>query len=196
MDFIVCGGIFVCENGGIIEVKNLSRAVFAFVIGVVAFVGAGCSTGTEGPSGQVSGALTPEQRFTLKNLRGEDIRLDGVLAANKAVLVDFWATWCGYCVEEMPDLIRLQQKYDRRPFTVLAVNAGESAHQVSLFNEKMKLNFPVLLDEEMITLQKFGINGIPTSLLLDSQGKVLGVYHQYSSRLEQDVENALKEDSS
>ena len=171
-----------------------NRAVVVAVVFLLAggfFIG-GCA-GKPGSGSAIGsgGHLTAEQRFTLKNLNNENTGLDQVLANNKAVLIDFWATWCGYCVEEMPDLIRLQEANKGRGFTVLAVNVGESSRQASAFSDKMKLNFPIVLDEDMAVSQKYGLVGIPTSILVNSTGKILGVYHEFSHSLEADVEKAL-----
>ncbi len=143
------------------------------------------------PMGSVGETLTAEQRFTLKNLQGEDVTLDSVLQSKKLVLLNFWATWCGYCVEEMPDLVRLQNDFGGKGFTVLAIDMGESAEQVASFVQANGLNFPVVLDPELTTGQTYGIVGIPVSILLDSTGKVLGQYNIYNEKLRADVEKAI-----
>jgi peroxiredoxin len=144
-----------------------------------------------GGSSKAGSELTQSQRFTLKDIKGEAVSLDQVLSKNKAVLIDFWATWCGFCVEAMPELVKLQDKYQTSGFTVLAVNVGESLNQVVGFAEKMKLNFPVLLDEDMSVSRQYGIVGLPTTLLINAQGQVLGEYHE-GSRFESDIEKALQ----
>lgn len=141
--------------------------------------------------GTVGETLTAEQRFTLKDLQGGDVTLDSILQKNKIVLINFWATWCGYCVEEMPDLVRLQTDFGGRGFTVVAVDMGESAEQASAFVKQHGLNFPVLLDTELTTAQQYGIVGIPVSILLDSSGKVLGQYNIYNEKMRADVEKAV-----
>ena len=145
----------------------------------------------EMPSSTVGNTLTQEQRFTLKNTQEEVVSLDQVLAQHKAVLVDFWATWCAYCVEEMPDLIKLHQRNKSRGFTVLAVNIGESKEQAALFAKKMNIPFPIVLDENSSVAEKYGVVGIPISFLISPQGRILGEYHAYTRELESDVEKAL-----
>ena len=162
-------------------------------------LGAVLLTGCWGPvngisvSSNVGNELTQEQRFTLKNLKDEAVSLDQVLAQNKAVLIDFWATWCGYCVEAMPDLIKLHNQKKDRGFTILAVNVGESKEQATLFAEKMNIPFPIVLDEDSAVAERYGVVGIPFSLLIDPRGRLLGEYHAYSRQLESDVEKALAE---
>ena len=163
-----------------------------FSITTLAFL-SGCS-GMSGESARTMGdTLTKEQHFTLKNLKDESVSLDQVLAQNKAVLIDFWATWCGYCVEAMPDLVQLHKENQSRGFTVLGVNIGESREPVAHFVEKMKIPFPVALDEEATVSQAYGIVGIPTTVLVRSDGKILGEYHSFTNKLKADVEKALSE---
>ena len=170
--------------------KRAAVVIFSLCLALGSF---GCM-GPTGPgmdSGSAGKLLTPSQRFTLKDLDGVPVRLDDVLSKHQAVLLDFWATWCGFCVEEMPDLIELQRKNQARGFTVLAVNAGESSRQAALFRDKMKLNFPIVLDEDMAVSQAYGLVGIPVSFLVNSEGKVLGEYHGFTKELTADVEKNL-----
>ena len=142
-------------------------------------------------SGAVSGQLTEEQKFTLKKTDGTVVSLAQLLGQKKLVLLNFWATWCTYCVEEMPDLVDLQNRHQSNGFTVLAVNVGESVSQASAFEKKHGLNFPVVLDEDMAVSQKYGLVGIPVSYLVDSQGIVIGEYHGFTPKLVSDVEKNL-----
>ncbi len=153
---------------------------------------AGCMRPGEAPSGSVQGELKPSQRFTLPDTKGQAVSLDRTLAQHKSVLVNFWATWCSYCVEEMPDLIKLQDRVGKDGFTVLAVNVGETAEQASYFIRKQGLNFPVVLDTDSTVAQNYGLVGIPVSYLIDPGGKILGEYHGFTKRLVADVEKSLK----
>jgi peroxiredoxin len=136
--------------------------------------------------------LNDAQRFTLKDTQGAEFKLDDALAKNKAVLLNFWATWCGYCVEEMPDLIKLHAQYKDKGFTVVGVNAGESAEAAERFMAKQGVNFPVVLDEEMTVSNAYNVVGIPTTILLSSSGQVLGEYHSFTKKLQADVAKALE----
>ena len=140
----------------------------------------------------VGSELKQEQRFTLKDIKGNAVSLDQTLAQHQAVLLNFWATWCGYCVEEMPNLIRLQDQYKDKGFTILAVDVGEGQGAASAFSDKMKLNFPVVLDEETAVAQQYGVVGIPTSILIDAKGRILGQFSTYTPRLAEAVKRALE----
>jgi len=153
----------------------------------------GCSNwaGSKSPAVVKDSELTQTQRFSLVNSNNESVTLEEVLSKNKVVLINFWATWCTFCVEEMPDLIRLQDKYQARGFTILGVNEGESAQEVSAFVKEMGLNFPVALDSDGAVARNYGVVGIPISYLINSAGKVLGEYHGFTSQLTSDVEQAI-----
>ena len=172
--------------------KFVWRPLSIFSMSLVLFV-LGCT----GPGSQHMNAdalekLEPQQKFILKDLNDNAVSLETVLKQNKAVLVNFWATWCPPCREEIPGLIRLQEKFKGRSFTILGVDAGESQKKVSSFAEKAGINYPVLLDSNMAVTEKFKVFGIPTSYLVASDGRFLGEYHSYSSELVEDVEKALK----
>ena len=166
-----------------------------FLIGSLVLSAAGCSgsRGSGSSTASVGSELKPTQRFTLMNLDHEAVSLDQLLSKNKAVLINFWATWCTFCVEEMPDLVKLQSRLEAQGFTVLGVDVGESAEQASAFVKKMGINFPIVLDEDNTVAQNYGLVGIPVSYLVRSDGKMLGEYHGFSNKLVSDVEDSLKE---
>lgn len=155
------------------------------------FALSGCGRVAGIPSSMVGSTLTEEQKFTLKSTDGSLVSLAQLLSQKKSVLVNFWATWCTYCVEEMPDLVKLQTKHEAKGFTVLAVNEGESASQAVAFVKKRGLNFPVVVDEDMAVGQSYGLVGIPTSILLSSEGKVIGQYTGFTPQLVSDVEKSV-----
>lgn len=130
--------------------------------------------------------------FTLQDSQGKTTSLEGTLKNNKAVLLNFWATWCPPCREEIPDLIRLQSEYGKSGFTVLGIDVGESPAKVSSFMNKMGINYPVLLDRDKEVAARYGLVGIPTSYLVSSEGKIIGEYHAATSELFADVKKAVQ----
>ena len=133
------------------------------------------------------------QDFVLKNAENKSVSLESVLKSHKAVLVNFWATWCPPCREEIPGLIDLQKKYGGNDFTILGIDIGESGKKVTSFVDKIGINYPVLLDSEQSVAEMYHVVGIPTSYLISSDGKILGEYHSYSQELVSDVEKAIKQ---
>jgi cytochrome c biogenesis protein CcmG/thiol:disulfide interchange protein DsbE len=132
---------------------------------------AGVATGgpTAAPApAPVAGAPAPD--FTLSSLAGQPVKLSAL--KGQVVLINFWATWCGPCKEEMP---AIQQAYDARKgqgFTVLAVNLNEPAGDVQGYINNLKLNFPVLLDAGDAVSTLYRVRGYPTSFFIDRNGTV------------------------
>ncbi len=110
--------------------------------------------------------------FTLKNLEGSEVSLKDF--EGKVVFLNFWATWCGPCREEMPSMERLWQRFKEEDFVILAVDLRESRGEVVSFMKEYGLTFPVLLDSKGEVGSMFGVRAIPTTYLLDSEGKIVG----------------------
>ena len=106
--------------------------------------------------------------FTVSLLGGETLRLKG--QRGKPVLVNFWATWCAPCREEMPAMERLYLKHRERGFVVLAVSVDTDASLVKPFLERFKLTFPVALDAKMDLANAYGVRALPASFLIDRNG--------------------------
>jgi thiol-disulfide isomerase/thioredoxin len=114
----------------------------------------------------------PEVSFT--DAAGREISLGDF--RGKLVLVNLWATWCGPCVEEMPSLDRLQARLGGRDFTILAVSSDRAgAKVVEPFVRKLGLaDLKVYLDPKSTVNRAFGVRGLPTSILIDAEGRELG----------------------
>ncbi len=93
----------------------------------------------------------------------------------KVVLINFWATWCPPCVREMPSLERLYQALRDEPFIVLAINQWENTDHVFAFMGQIDVfpSFPILFDPDSAVAEAFGVKGLPTSFLLDRNGRVV-----------------------
>lgn len=107
--------------------------------------------------------------FTLPNLKGEQISLSDY--RGDIVFLNFWATWCGYCDEEMPYFQHMIDKND--DLTVLAVNVQEPEAKVRNYIEKGGYSFPVLLDMEGEIGGDYLVGGLPTTYLIDKEGNLL-----------------------
>ncbi|WP_432695219.1 TlpA family protein disulfide reductase [Marinobacterium sp. YM272] len=113
--------------------------------------------------------------LSFPGLNGADHRFEQ--HRGEVVLVNFWATWCPPCVREMPALNRLQSAFEGRPFSVLAISAGETADEVSSFVEKLDLplDLTLLIDSEGRTFKEFELRGLPMSYLFSAQGELVEV---------------------
>jgi peroxiredoxin len=92
----------------------------------------------------------------------------------KIVFLNFWTTWCYACIIEMPAMEKLHNKFRDRDFVMIAINLQESAERVKQFYKTYKLTFTTLLDSEGLIGAKFGIRSIPTTFILDKEGRIIG----------------------
>ncbi len=109
----------------------------------------------------------------LKGLNGEKVQLRAF--RGKITLLNFWASWCGPCKEEMPSIASLYEHYKERDFVFLTISVDyESSEPVRKFIEKHRYRFPVLLDPKGKALDLFEVNKIPATLIIDKKGKMIG----------------------
>jgi thiol-disulfide isomerase/thioredoxin len=94
----------------------------------------------------------------------------------KTVVVNFWATWCEPCRDEMPSLERLRKRMDERAFDVIAVNVGESPERVARFTRDVPVSFPILYDRERETARRWTVRGYPTSYVIGPEGRIRYYY--------------------
>ncbi len=133
-------------------------------------------------------ATTPP-KLNIKDQFGKPFDLTDV--KNEVVLINFWATWCGPCVEEIPSLMRLSKKMKGKPFKVVTVNIGETPkHVIDFFNVlKIKPNFEVLFDTDGKAVDDWKIYAYPSNYLLDKNHQIR---YGYRGALHWDDENTVK----
>ncbi len=111
--------------------------------------------------------------FTLPDIDGQQVRLSDF--KGKVVLLNFWATWCAPCLEEMPDMQLLWEKSREEGFVILAVAADRgSKEQVVAFAQELALTFPVLLDPDGNVRNRYEVAALPMSYLIGRDGKISG----------------------
>jgi thiol-disulfide isomerase/thioredoxin len=111
-----------------------------------------------------------KMNFSLADLKGTTRTLDDF--RGKVVAVNFWASWCPPCIKEMPSMQRLQTKLDDGSFVMLPVNVGEKKYKVWKFVKLIDFTLPVLLDTDSKTFNAWDASVLPTSFLLDKEGRV------------------------
>ena len=99
-------------------------------------------------------------------------RVDLADLRGKVVALNFWATWCEPCVEEMPSLARLQAQMAAAPFAVLAVDMGESEEKVAEFLERLKLDLRILFDHDSSATRRWKVGLLPATFLIDADGRI------------------------
>jgi thiol-disulfide isomerase/thioredoxin len=90
----------------------------------------------------------------------------------KVVLLNFWASWCPPCLREMPSMERLRVKMAGRPLEIVALNSAEAPEDVNAYLARMKLGFPILLDPDGRNTKRWKVFALPTTFLLDAEGRV------------------------
>lgn len=116
---------------------------------------------------------TESPDFTLPDVEGRPVRLRDF--RGKLVFVNFWATWCPPCRLEMPSMERLYQTFKPTDFAMLAVSIDrQGAPVVKPFMAELKLTFPALLDSKTEVARQFGLRGLPTTYLIDREGRLIG----------------------
>jgi peroxiredoxin len=145
-------------------------------------------------AGTAQAAVAPQATapdFTLRSLEGRNLRL--AEQRGQVVLVNFWATWCGPCKQEMPHLNRLYDKYRSSGFVLLGVNVDEDARQASGTAAKFGLHFPVLFDADKAVVKLYDLNSMPATVLIDRDGKVRYLHRGYREGLEASYEQQIRE---
>lgn len=123
----------------------------------------------------MSGYLCAEGKsapdFTLQDLGGNSFTLSST--KGKVVILDFWATWCPPCREEMPSIQRMHDQLSGPDFAVYAVSVGEARSTVESFLKKTPYSFPMVLDPNGQVSAIFAGRGIPTTYILDRNGRAI-----------------------
>ena len=109
--------------------------------------------------------------FTLADLDEETHTLSDY--AGKPVIVNFWATWCPPCREEMPSMERAWQKLESEGIAMLGINVGENFDTVFGFTSQVDVSFPLLLDTDSKATAKWPIRGLPTTYVLNGEGEIV-----------------------
>ncbi len=109
--------------------------------------------------------------FSLEGLDGRPVSLKGF--RGKVVFLNFWATWCVPCREEMPAMERLHREYGTRGLAMVAVNFQESKAEARAFADEFRLTFPILLDTKGAVTRSYAVRALPVTYLVDRDGKIL-----------------------
>jgi peroxiredoxin len=127
-------------------------------------------TGEQGVQSDLRGKPAPD--FELSTLDGKKVKLSDL--RGKAVVVNFWATWCGPCKIEMPWLVDLQDKYRAQGLEILGVSVDEgSADKVAAFVKDMGVNYTVLRSTDEVSNLYGGIDGLPTTFFVGRNGQIV-----------------------
>ena len=126
-------------------------------------------------SSGLEGQAAPD--FALKSSTGENLRLSEY--RGDVVMINFWATWCGPCRQEMPLLDELYNRYQRVGFNLLGVNIDDDSGRAMRMVEELGVNFPVLFDARKEVSKLYEVEAMPVTVIVDRLGTVRYVHHGY-----------------
>lgn len=183
-----------------VKVILIAALVSVMALGPVA---GGCSpdeSNEEGPAlGRITGASTvpgqspeagkPAPDFQFQDPEGRATSLSDL--QGKAVLLNFWATWCGPCVHEMPFIQQIYDEWSDKGLVILAIDVGESSSTAKRFLQSRGFSFTVILDTERVVAGKYNIRGIPTTFLINKDG-VIEAYKVGAFRSKEEIEAGLR----
>jgi peroxiredoxin len=146
------------------KIKNLTLGLLVAAIAATALA-----------SSDLEGLPAPD--FALKSSSGENLRLSEY--RGNVVMINFWATWCGPCRQEMPLLDELYTRYERVGFSLLGVNIDDDPRRAMQMIEELGVSFPVLFDSRKEVSKLYEVEAMPATVLVDREGNVRFVHHGY-----------------
>ena len=129
--------------------------------------------------------------FALKSASGENLRLSEF--RGDVVLINFWASWCGPCRQEMPILSELHDKYRALGFTVLGVNVEADAAKARKLLKDTPVSFPVVFDSDSVVSKQYDVVAMPSTVLVDRDGNMRYLHKGYKSGLEEVYQQQVRE---
>jgi peroxiredoxin len=153
-------------------------AIAAIVIASTAFAASGDASG-------------PAPAFTLNALSGQQ----GALSQYKGqvVMVNFWATWCGPCQQEMPLLDQMYKKYKPAGFTLIGVNVDKESPAVKELLARKPVSFPVLLDPANQVSKAYHVDEMPSSVIIDRKGEIRYIHRGYRPGDENEYQDRIRQ---
>lgn len=129
--------------------------------------------------------------FTLKSDNGKNLKLGEF--RGQVVMINFWATWCSPCRQEIPHLNRLQERYRKAGFVLLGVNIDDQPRVAREMMQKLGVVFPVLFDTDKRVSRLYDVGAMPSTLLIDRDGRVRYVHLGYRAGYEIQYDSQIRE---
>ena len=147
------------------------------------------SSGAPATSACPANAKPANLNFTLKDVDNKDVKLASL--KGKVVLLDFWATWCGPCVVEIPWFTEFQRKYKDRGFEVVGISMDDDGWKsINPFVRQKKINYRIVLGDDTTGDLYGGLEALPTTFVIDRSGRIAAVHVGLASR--KDFEDAIE----
>jgi peroxiredoxin len=148
----------------------------------------GCLFLATAAQAEISQSVAPD--FTLKSHSGDNLRLSEL--RGEVVMINFWASWCGPCRQEMPLLDELYAEYQPMGFTILGVNVEEDSSKAKALLDEIPVSFPVLFDTQSQVSKLYDVIAMPSTVLVDRDGNVRYLHHGYKPGYEQTYQEQVR----
>jgi peroxiredoxin len=171
--------------------KTFRFAPALVLVGACAWLGTSCSTApkTAKAASHAGKERKRAPEFQLKDVNGQTVHLSDY--KGKVVLLDFWATWCGPCKIEIPWFIEFEHQYKDRGFAVVGVSMDEDGWSVvKPYVQDLKMNYRIVLGNDEVGTSYGGVDSLPTTFLIDREGKIASV-HVGLSQGKEEFKNAI-----
>ena len=132
--------------------------------------------------------------FVLSDMSDEQIELSEIIEENSYTWINFWASWCGPCREEMPMMSDLYNEFADKGLGIVAVNVKENKETIQKYLDQYPVPFTVLRDSTGKITQSYNVEALPTSLLMDSSGVVQRIIVGYSTAWKYEIRNRFSND--
>ena len=159
---------------------KMRKILLGLVLGAFAVAGLAAT--------DLTGQTAPD--FALKSNSGENLRLSEY--RGDVVMVNFWATWCGPCRQEMPLLDQLYSRYQRVGFTLLGVNIDDNSGKAMTMAKELGVSFPVLFDSKKEVSKLYQVDTMPATVLIDREGTVRFIHHGYKPGYENEYLDQIR----
>jgi peroxiredoxin len=169
--------------------KRTALILAAFVYCMTYAPAAWCAEPAKPANGVMKGQVAPD--FALKDITGKQIALSSV--KNNVVCLQFWATWCPYCIKEVPRFKELHAKFAAKGLKILAINiaANDPMPRVEAYQQKAQLPYPILYDATQEVSRMFYVTGVPVSIIIDRKGVIQHRGYQLPENAEQLISQLL-----
>jgi peroxiredoxin len=128
--------------------------------------------------------------FTLPGDNGQTVSLRDL--RGQVVMINFWASWCGPCRQEMPLLEQIHQRYEPLGFTLLGVNVEQNSSDAKAFLKDRPVSFPILFDPDNGVSKLYDVVAMPSTVLIDRQGNVRYLHHGFKPGYENDYQDQIR----
>ncbi len=143
------------------------------------------------PGLTVAAQPTAAPDFTLKGRDGKNIKLSEL--RGQVVMINFWASWCGPCRQEMPLLEQLYQRYKPLGFTILGVNVEEDSSAAEKLLRDIPVSFPILFDTSNAVSRLYGVSAMPSTFMVDRNGNLRYLHKGYLPGYEDEYQRQVRE---